>query len=375
MHLERHTPPPARRKGFRLASIVAVGGALALSACGSTARQSPTAGVDSAVSSLGGASNLTVRVSLGITAAQAQQLASQGHSSLTTAEAQALGSGSISFTAQTGHGEPLDSNQAITDTGNAYDLALDIAGSTPVDIRYVSHALYLKAQFGQLLTDLGQAPADSAKLQNRLSQLNQYVPGISALGQGGWVEVSPASLSALGNLVEQAGGTGSPSATQIQSVLGQLRSTVFDSFKANSTSQSVGSTAGEYTTTVNVHGFLTSLAPTLQKDLQLVPVIGSKLSSDFSQLEKQVPTGKTITGTVHTSAGRLSEIDVDLRQFAQKAKVNFAVPLQVVFTSATAISTPANAQVLDLSKLPSLIQSMLTHSHSGAASTAGQPAS
>lgn len=370
MHLERPTPNSARRKGLRLVSVLAVGGGLALSACGSAAKQSPASAVDSAISGLGGSSSLTMQVKLGITAAQIEQLASQSHSHLTSAEAQALASGSISFTAQTGHGEALDSNQALTDTGNAYDLALNVGGSSPLEIRYVSHALYVHAQAGQLLTDLGKSQAGAAKLQSRLDQLNQYVPGISALGQGQWVEVSPASLTALANLAEQAGGAGHVTAAQIQGVLGGLRSDVFSSFKANSTSQSAGpSSSSAYTTTLDVHGFLSSLAPTLQKDLQLVPVVGSKLSNDFAQLEKSVPAGRKVTATVHTSGGKLSEIDVDLRQFSQKSTVSFPVPLKVSFTSAQAVSTPGGAQVLDLSKLPNLIANMLSHSRSGASAT------
>lgn len=363
MHLERHTPSPARRRGLRLASVLAVGGGLALSACGSATKQSPASAVDSSVSGLGSSSSMSMRISLGVTAAQAQQLGRQGGgSAMTPAEAQALSTGSVFLVAQTGHGEALDSNQALTDTGNAYDLGLQIGSSVPVEIRYVSQALYVRAQATQLLGDLGQDPAKAAAFENQLNQFNKYVPGISALGQGSWVEVSPSSLAALGSLLQQATGSNTSAAAQIQTELAQLRTSAFNAFKANSTSRSLGTQSGRpgYAVTLDVHGFLGAFGPTLQKDLQSLPLIGPKLSSDFARLQKSVPAGRTVTGDVYTSGGKLSEVDVDLRQFAGSHKVDFAVPLKVAFTSASAVAVPQGAKVLDLSQLPKLLQGLLS---------------
>lgn len=364
MHQKRPTSRLVRRRTTRLTSVLVVGAGMALTACGSAAKASPSSAVDSAISALGSSSSLSLQVSLGITPAQAQTLASKSGSAMTKAEATALSTGSIFFTTQTGHGEGIDSQQALTDSSNAYDLGLQFGSQKPLELKYVDQNLYLRADATQLLTDLGQSSSKAAGLQKTLAQINSVVPGISDLGGPKWVEVSHSSLVTLGNLLKSAAASksaGQPSAAQIQSTLSQLRTDALNALKANSTDTSLGSTGGrdEYAVTVNVHNFLASFGPALQKDLSALPFVGSKASSNFTKIQDKVPAGQTATADLFTSSGKLSEVDVDLNQFAGKQKVNFPVPLKVTFTPAVAISAPAGATNLDLSNLPNLLQQML----------------
>lgn len=364
MHHQRPTSRPVRRRVLRLTSVMVMGAGVALSACGSASKQGAASSVDSAISALGSSSSLSVRLSLAITPAQAQELAARTGSPLTRSEATALSSGSVFFSTQTGHGEALDGKQALTDTNNAYDLGLQFGTHKPLEIEYVNQNLYLRAYASQLLSDIGQSPTKAAPLEKTLTGLNSVVPGISALGGPHWVEVDHASLVSLEDLLAAASasrGATPPDAAQIQSTLTKLRTDALNSLKANSTSTSMGSTNGrnEYAVTLNVHNFLASFGPALQKDLSAVPVVGSKLSGDFAKLASSVPAGQTATADVYTSGGKLSEVEVNLNQFASKQKANFAVPLRVVFGAAPSISAPTGATNLDLSNLPKVLQQVL----------------
>lgn len=354
------SPAPARRRALHLTSALAVGAGLGLSACGGASKPAPSAAVNSALSQLGHASNLSVHLSLGITPGQAEQVSKKGGGSpLTKAEADALTSGSVFFTTQTGKGEALDSPQARTDPANAYDLGLQFGKQIPFEIRYVSQNLYVRADAAQLLSDIGQDPSKAAVLQKDLASLNTVVPGISELGTSKWVEVDSSSLQALGGLLKAAASSsGGAQPNQIQSAIAQLRTDALRALQANSTYASLGTKGGrpEYAMTLNVHGFLAQFGPALQKDLSALPLVGTKMSSGFAQLQDKVPASRTATADVYTSGGKLSEVDVDLNQFAGKKKVTFPVPAQAKFTAPPAISSPAGATVLDLSNLPGLLQ-------------------
>lgn len=374
---QRHSATPTGRRGLRMAAVLAVGAGATLTACSSSAKANPTDAVDSSVSALGKSSSISMRVSLGVTPEQAQQLSKKGGGSpMTPAEAKALSSGSIFFTEQTGQGEPVDSAQAMTDTKDAYDLGLQFGSSVPFELKYVGQNLYVRADVNQILTDVGQDPSKAASFQKDLGQINSVVPGISDLGAGKWVEVSHASLTTLGNLLKSAEasqGSGQPSPSQLQATFKQLRASALSSLKANSTTTSMGDQGGrpEYAVTVNVHNFLASFGPELQKDVSALPFVGSKVNTDFTKIQDKVPAGQTATADLFTSGGKLSEVDVDLNQFAKGSdKLSFAVPVKMEFTAPPAISTPSGATTLDLSQLPQLLQQIM-----GAAGSSNNSAS
>lgn len=351
----------SRRRALSLPSVLALGAGLGLAACGGTATQAPAAAVDSSVSQLGASSSLNVSVSLGITSAQAQELSKKSGSSMTKAEADALSSGSVFFATQTGKGEALDSQQALTDSANAYDFGLQFGTQKPFEIRYLSQNLYVRADLDQLLADVGQDPSKAANVKKTLAQINTAVPGISDLGTTKWVELSSSSLKTVSSLLKtlEASQSGAqPNTSQIQSAMVKLPADAISALKANSTYTSLGTKDGrsEYALTVNVHGFLARFGPELQSDLKSIPVIGSKVDTNLTKLQDKVPANQTAIADLYTSGGKLSEVSVDVNQFAGKDKVSFAVPLEAKFTGPPAISVPTGATNLDLSKLPQLLQ-------------------
>lgn len=366
MQDERLFSSSTGRRGIRLASVLAVGAGLTLAACGGSTKQPPAQAVDSSVSSLGSSSSLNLRLSLdNVTPSQIQQLSKKGGgSALTSQEATALSTGSIFFTAQTGSGEALDSKQAVTDPKDAYDLGLQFGASdVPLEIKYVGENLYARVDLTQLLTDVGQDPSQVASFQKDLSTIDSVIPGISDFGTSKWVELNHASLTQIGSLLkaaEASSGSSQPNANQIQSTMAQLRTDAVNSLKANSTYTSLGTHNGrpEYQMTLNVHGFLASFGPDLQKDLSTLPMVGSKFNTDFGKIQDKIPANQTAISDLYTSGGKLSEVDVDLNQFAGSDKVSFPVPVQAKFSAPPAISTPTGATVLDTSQLPKLLQDL-----------------
>ena len=364
------------KRTTHLAGAIAVGAALTLAGCSSgghgsaagniTSTMTPEQAVATAVKNLGDQSSVEMVFSLGLTAAQIQQLggsssggSGSGGSGPTAAEAQAISSGSIFITASTGHGEGLTSTAAQTDSQRSFDMGLTIGSDTPFEVRYVDQNLYLRAQIQKLLSDVGQSSTSASKFTSEVNSLNSFVPGLSSLAAGDWVEISHASLDSLGSTLKQAAGSGSSvpsiSVSQMVKLAGQL----VGALKTNSTFTSLGSSGGrdEYSMTLNVSGFASNALSILQTFYSSIPVVGSKIGSTLSQAQSKIPAGLSAVTDLYVSGSRLSEADLDANQF--KHKYSFAIPVKVVFSSPGAPSSPSGATALDLSKLPSLLGNLL----------------
>jgi hypothetical protein len=352
---------------LRIPLLSAALGVLVVAGCSSsTTPKTPQQAVEQAITALGQQSSLGARFSLGITAAQAQQISAKSGSSITAAEAKALSEGSFFFDIQTGNGEALDSKQVATDTKTAFDIGLQLGSDAPIEVRYVDQNLYVRAQIGTLLSDVGQNPASASSFQSGLSKLDTYVPGLGALGQGQWVEATHASLHQLGTLLKQyesSLGASQPSASQLQALSPKLRKDFDTSFQATSTYQNLGTSNGrtEYGLTLQVHNFLTQFGPELQTDLSSLPLgVGNTYGGDVSKAAAKVPVGQTAVLDLYVSNSKLDEADLDLNQFASaKDKMSFPVPLRVALSSPPQITAPSGATPLDLSKLPALIQQIV----------------
>jgi hypothetical protein len=361
---------------FKKLAIAAVGAVVALSACSSggtkgagstgnnlTSNETPAQAVVTAISKVGSQSSVKITLSLPVTQAQAEQLkGSSGSSGPTPAEAKALSTGSIFFTEATGHGEAVDSTQAQSDAQNSLDFGLTIGSDTPAEIRYIDQNLYVRAQITQLYTDVGQDPAKASQLTNLLSQLNAQVPGIDALGQGNWVEVSHAGLDSLAPAVKQAAGSTGSNPSTVQADFTTLRTQVLAALQTNSTIASLGDSNGrsEYSATINVSNLLTTLIPDLQTALASIPGLGSKITSGLNSAHSGIPAGQTAVVDLYVADNQLSEADLDINQF--KHTYSFAVPLRVALTSPGAPSAPSGATSLDVSKLPGLLSGLLNGS-------------
>src|SRR5581483_1141419 len=98
----------ARRAPVRAASVMVLAAGLALAACGSPSKAPPKQAVGQSLGSISDQSSISVRISLGLTPSQIQQLSKKdGSQGMTSAQANALSQGSIFFDVQTGHGEKL----------------------------------------------------------------------------------------------------------------------------------------------------------------------------------------------------------------------------------------------------------------------------
>lgn len=335
--------------------------ALALAACSSNPNSAisklpPAQAVSQSVGGLTAQPAIEVRLSLGVTAAQAQQL-----SKSSGPKAGALSQGTLFLVAASGHGENLDSSQAATDTSDSFDLGLQLPSGTPVELRYVGQALYLKADLPSLYRAMGQSPTRAQQFQNTLDQADTYVPGLKALGQGQWVEASQQSLQSLNAILKQyLGGSASIDVSgTLQKLLQQVQTSLLD----NATFQNLGNQGGrtEYAMTVKVRSFLNQLLPAVQNDVNgLIPAgLGSRLTTPLGQEAGKVPARQTAVADLYVSGDKLQEADVDLTQFAGAHRPSFPVPLKAVFSTPSAVKAPAGAVPIDLSKLPSLLQGLM----------------
>lgn len=338
-------------------------GGLALSSCGSVSKITSTNAVSDAFSNLGKQSSLSLQFSLGVTPAQAQQL----DKSITSQQAQAILTGSVFLDVQTGHGEALDSTQAQTDSDSTFDAGLQIGSSTPVELRYVAQNIYAKADISSVVSTLGLPDSDAAKVQSALQSADAYVPGLSALGQGQWVEISHASLQPFLDLLKGSG-------SQTSSSINKLGSDLAAAFKSNTTFKDAGTSGGRthYQMITAIQPFVQQAVTALSSDLTSLPggsAIAGKLFSALSKDVTKIPANLTTTVDLYVQNNQAQEIDFDLNQFENKYA--FPVPLKLVIGSWTGTTAPSGATPLDLSKLPQLLGGLVGKLGLGSTSAAG----
>jgi len=345
------------------ALAVVAGASMALTACGSnaTASKSPTQALESATAALGKSSSVSVRASLDLSPSQLAQLAKQSNSKLTQGQLRAISEGAIYFEEATGHGEPLDSAKARTDPDNSYDVGLSIGSTSPIEFRYVSQNIYLRLDLVQLASELQRPLSGLSGLESQAAKINAVIPGVSALLAGSWVEISHASLAPLLSLAKTfASSSGSPAPSGAST--SKLASELAAALKSNTTITSAGSSGGRqvYDVTIRVKQFAEDYVKDLNAFLSSLPAgTGSKEAQSLGTEVSKIPANQTAKLTAYTSGGRLVEVTLDLNQFApQSSKMPFNVPLELQFGTAPAISAPSGATMVDLSKLPSLLQNL-----------------
>jgi hypothetical protein len=361
---------------WRAATMAVVGGglAVAVAACGSSVsnRGSLSASSDTAVSqalhNTTSAPSLSARISVNLTADQLQQLPPPGGGSAMTAkEAQALAGGSIFVDVSTGNGEPLNSQQAATDSANNYDVGLTTTDgttpNTPVELRVVKQNLYLLLNLSQLESDTGQTSSSLSQLSTELGKLNADIPGISDLAAGKWVEVTHSTLQQLLDLLNMAGaGQGSSAGSNLSALYPKLIQDIESAIKTNSGTTKGASSGGrtEYNVTVKVKPLVEQIASIVQNDLNSVPGgLGAKYAGSISKAAGNISSSQTAVMQAYVQDNKLQEIDIDLNQFAppsQRAKP--AIPIKITLGPSPSISAPNKATQLNLSKLPELLGGM-----------------
>ncbi len=341
----------SRRIGLGgLAAVAAA--AVVLGACGSTTPASapPQQAVNDAFRSLGSQPGATLRVSLGVTGKQLQQItAGDGSHALTTTAADDIAATSV----------VVDLNGRSTDRNGQFGLAVHVgtapaASSDPVELRYVNQTFYLRADLATLEKDLGQSTSAAGGLQSALASpdANNSVPGLSALGQGNWVSV-PASE--LAGLLQAAGGSGSSASDQqMQQMWTQLR----NAFSDNATYTKVGTTGGRthYTASLALKPFVQDVEQSLPASLGSLPgasSVGKQVNDAVGQLGH-----RKLVADVWVRDNKVQEIDVDLNQFDHK--YGFAVPIRIQIGAGAPVVAPSGATPLDLSRLGGLLGGMLS---------------
>jgi hypothetical protein len=308
--------------------------------------------VSDSFANLGKQSDISLTVSLGVSADQLQQI----DHTISSAEAQAISTGSLFLYVQSGHGEALNSTQFRTDADNRVALGLHIGSSTPIELRYVGQNLYIHADVAGLAKILGAPPGTGTQFINELHAAGQYA-------QGKWVEISQASLAQLGAMLKQSSGTGgstAPDQSQIVTAIGKLRDDLVTAFKNNATYKDMGTTNGvtHYQATLQVRDFVQQAGSALSNDLGALPgasMITGKLGDSIGKAASNISATQTAIIDLYVQNDTAQEISVDLNQFAGKDKVSFQVPLKVVFGSSPTITAPAGATPLDLSELLQLL--------------------
>ena len=366
-------------RGARRLSVVAVGVAttsLALTACASsggkaaggtgntsTSKLSPQQAVAAAVAALGKQSSIQIAIDVPMSQSQLEKVKDSSGTTPSPADAKALASGSVFFTEASGKGESLDSTEARTDPHNSLAVGLSFGSDTPVEVRYVDQNLYAHIDASGLLHDVGQPSSDATQFNSTVSELNNYVPGLSAVGQGKWVEVTQSGLQSLSGLLKQAQNPASGGAAanpqQMQADILKLRTQVLAAIQSNSAAASLGSSNGRtgYSVTVNLSGLVNTLVPEIQSTLSDIPGFSSEASNGLNRAKGSIPAGKSAVIDVYVSSNKLTEADLDLNQFSNE--FGTALPLRLAFTSPGGPSAPSGATTLDVSKLPALLGNLL----------------
>lgn len=359
----------------RLSKRMGVGGlaavaaaAMVLGACGSATPASapPQQAVTSAFSALGSQPGIEMRISLGVTGKELQQMSARhGSDGLTLAEANDLAATSIVVDLNTGTSTPLN-DPASNDRNDQFGLAVHVGTasaaaanrSDPVDLRYVQQTFYLRADLPGLLTDLGQSPSGAAGFQKALESPVATSSGLAALGEGKWVSV-PAStlaglLQGLQSMIPGAAGT-SGSSTSGQQVWLELQK----AFNANAhyTRAGTGSPA-RYTATLAVKPFVQDVEQLLPASLGNIPgasSIGKQVNNSVNRIGN-----RKVVASLWVSGNKVQEVDVDLNQFDHSFGV--AVPLRIQFSPGETVQAPPQATQLNLSNIGQMLGGMLSRS-------------
>ncbi len=359
-----------RRTVGRVAVAAAIG-AGALTACSTTPQAPPAQAVSDSFRNLGDQSSLSVSLSLGLSASQLGTVAtSDGGKGISPAVANTIATGSVFVEVQTTNGKSINDTSG-TAAGNAnLDLGLKVGSTTPLEVRLVDGSLYARVDADQLAADTGQSAASTASFKATLQNADQVVPGLAALANNEWVEVSKESLQSLLNMAKQFGAaqgqTGSANQSQYRAATSKLMSDIAAAFKSNSTVTNDGThgSGTYYTVSVPIRPFVEQLATALQTYVNSLPG-GSTIASKFgSSLNQAVANNnQTLTLQVVVRDNKAAEVDLDVNQFLSGShKAPFAVPVQLKFGTPGDIMAPSGATELNLAKIPSLLGGMAQRS-------------
>jgi hypothetical protein len=299
--------------------------------------QTASAELTSAVTALGNASTLTAAIKLGATPADITSLLKANKATLSPAEVNAIAGAQIAIEVSAPAGKKL-SDLTSGATGEAVNFSISDNGTTFLSIRSVDKTLYLQADLKDLLNTIGQ----SSTYQGLAAETSALPSFIQALFAGKWVSLPESAASSLtGGLGASTGASANPA--QEQQFITALQGILAKDVTVTRTSS--GSTD---------QLALSANSQTLAKDL--VTALSSAVPAAASELGSADPSSvpsRTIALTAAVTNGSLSQIAIDLGQFANKGKTSF--PLDLNFTQGgAAITAPSGAVKVDTSQLGAL---------------------
>jgi hypothetical protein len=343
--------------GPRWGGVAAAGAAVvALAACGNPIAHLTT---DRAVANVADQAlaqpGLNLQISLAVSQTDLLQMSRTGRTDvgMTPAMAAALSRTSLVVNVYAGHGESIQSKQFQTDPDNQVELAVQVRGDRPLDLRYRGGVMYARANMQALLSDFGQPLARAKSLQDELAMGDTFVPGLAALGAGKWVSAHPQQLAPLLKL----GGLGTSGTSQYQAgssaLLDHLESVLQNNTVYSNPVNQGGRT--EYQANVQAGAILEHLSADVSGLAASIPLPGaSGISSAVSQAINQAvaTVPQTVCFQMWVKNNKLQEVDLDLNQFTHTYP--FAVPLRVLVAPGSPVATP-HATPLRISGIAGLL--------------------
>lgn len=346
---------------------MAIGGlGLLAGACGTAANPlahlTTERAVGQSLSNLMAQPGVQMQVSLGLSAAQLQQL-SAGHLSAATANGVSRTTLVMSLHTLDGHtvgqdlGAPTGSSSSM-----ASDVAVQIGSDTPVELRGIGTQLFARFDVATAVADVGAPPAEASRILSGLASADTTVPGAAALGQGHWVSAD------LSTLIPPASTT-APQQARSKKMLSDLRAAL----QNNATFANSGDHGGrtEYTISIAAQGFVRQIVSSLGGDLGGAGATDGQIVSGIQALQPRIDRispSQRATFELWVSGDKAQEIDVNLAQFDHSAP--FPILMKMILGPAGPISTPAGATPLDLSKVAGLLHFGTSTSTSSSAATA-----
>jgi hypothetical protein len=304
--------------------------------------QSPSAELTSAFSALGKASTLTSSFKLGATADNIKTLAGSQGATITDSQAAAIAGAQISVEVQAPSGKTLSDLSSGGGTGAAVDFTVSDNGTNFLTLRSLNKTLYLQVDLKDLLSTIGESSALSTV--QGLEANPQFPAFVKALIDGKWVSLPTSAATGLAG-----GATGGSSANPQQeaAVVNGLKQILANDVTVTRTS--TGSTdvlkltANSKTVATDFISTITAAVPSAALALG---------STDPSQIpSKDITLGATVTG------GALTQLSIDIGQFAPANKP-LTLPIQLNFSqSGSAITAPSGAVPVDTAQLSQLFGS------------------
>ena len=355
-----------RRRIETFTALAATGAVVALAGCGGssspTTPKDPKGELSASIGNLSNTDALTTTLKLETTAGDLQTIAKSGKkpTTLSDADAQAIASANLVIETKTTNGKKLSELKAGDSKSTNVSIRGVDGGNTLAEIRVIAGNLYLQGDLKGIL-DLAHQPKTYGELQARAATLPKFV---QAFVGGKWVSING---DAAKGLASQFGVNTqqSPSSAQSQQLINDLKNII----DKDVTVTKVGTDArGDH---LKMSGNTRTLAKDFVNSVTSEVPGAAALSN---QLQPSNVPSRTMTVDAWVKDGTLSELSLDLVQFAPPGEAPAGAHLPVALTfdqSGDDISTPSDVTPVDLSQLGTLLGALSGGSSSGSGSASG----